>query len=1384
MTSNAIVQENLKPGVSQDIWDAPTSPTKIEGFATDISVDHGQTISFKINVNKAPAASVPYHIEIYRLGYYGGDGATLVTTINGLNGVAQPDPVVDPVTGLVDAGNWSVSASWATPATAVSGVYLARVVRDDTGASNQIPFIVRNDSGNSDVIFQTSDTTWQAYNDWGGNNGKAGSNFYGGNVDHPAVPDPGLGSQSRAWAVSYNRPILTRGGGFAAGAQDFLFGAEYAGIYWMEKNGYDVSYMAGVDTDRLGAANIEKHKAYLSVGHDEYWSGAQRANVEAARDAGVNLAFMSGNEVYWRTRYGASTATTDGSPTDYRTLISYKETWANRDPNAGPADYANIDPSSQWTGTWRDARFVNSVDANGNHTAIGGGNPENGLTGQLFEADGSGQFGAAIDVSAAESKLRFWRDTTVAASHGATGIAPGILGYEFDVAASNAFTPSDLIKLSDTTVNWNAVLVDQGNSTPPGTVQHSLSLYKAPSGALVFGAGTTFWTWGLSNEHDSSPYGANIENATIQQATVNMFADMGVQPGSLQSNLVLETQSTDVVAPHATIAISGSPTNVQAGQLVTITGTAIDDNNTPSTADDGAVAVVQVSTDGGTSWATATGSTSWTYKWIASGVGPHTILVRPIDDSLNFETTNANLASTSLTVDPAPPPTSFHVFAPTDGTDTIFNDNSPVELGMKFTSSAAGQITQLEYYRGTADSGDTDVRDGHLWSSDGTLLGTVTFNSAPGASGWQVASLATPVQIQAGVTYIVSYHTDGNYVDAGGYFSSDHAGPDGYLTAPSSASSGGNGVFKYNAQSLFPTETFGASNYWVDVTFVPGGSSNTNPVITSASAFTVSDDQTTVAKVTATDSDTPAQTLTYAIVTSGAGVGADGSQFQINPTTGALSFKVAPEFELPTDAGGDNVYNVTVAASDGAGGVATQAITVAVTPTAETPPTITPAFDGLAVNADYIFGAMPGSIVDLPGASQSNTVGDGVEFQNLPDPNADPTVVGNGVYGLASVDVSSNLIRIEYPLDPSVWNQPVVDFAPAAQDPYNGVRLTFPGVTPGSILGVSIVDQLGFSHDIAPTDLTVTSNGVFLNVAGNGRLVDSDPGADGVQPSFVTLRVDFNHAPVITSDGGGATADITVADTTSIVTTLTSIDPDAGQTVTYAIVPAAGGGGEDSAAFQIVNGNELRFNTGEGGAGTPSEGATPGYQVTVEASDSHGGFVQQTLTVTLTDQPSISKPVILGDPREGQTLTAFGRSGRSEQQRQLRLVAERDADRRGHERHLSRPRGRRGRGAHRDRHGDQRPRRDRHRGQRSHGRRARRPAVGLQRADRRIGDQRPDADRHRHQGRARQHHFLPVAGIGRGRPLPGYRRRDFGGLRHPGLRRGRHDRGGGHRRQP
>jgi hypothetical protein len=174
---NPIVTENALTGNLQSEWDVSgVGDPSIQGFATDISVNKGSTVSFKI---KTTASA--YRIDIYRLGYYGGRGARKVATINPSVSLPQNQPVCvrDVTTGLSDCGNWGVSASWAVPSTAVSGVYIARPVRTDTGGASHIIFIVRDDAGHSDMLFQTSDTTWHAYNLYGG------ADFYTG--DGPAA---------------------------------------------------------------------------------------------------------------------------------------------------------------------------------------------------------------------------------------------------------------------------------------------------------------------------------------------------------------------------------------------------------------------------------------------------------------------------------------------------------------------------------------------------------------------------------------------------------------------------------------------------------------------------------------------------------------------------------------------------------------------------------------------------------------------------------------------------------------------------------------------------------------------------------------------------------------------------------------------------------------------------------------------------------------------------------------------------------------------------------------------------------------------------------------------------------------------------------------------
>ncbi|WP_311922351.1 N,N-dimethylformamidase beta subunit family domain-containing protein [Microbispora sp. H10836] len=743
----------------------------INGFPTQMSVNAGQTQQFKV---RAPSITA-YRIDIYRVGYYQGLGARLVATL--LPSVplpqAQPNCLTDSATGLIDCGNWSVSASWSVPADAVSGVYLANFVpTDGTGGVSQNIFVVRNDARNSDILVQTSDTTWQAYNNYGGNSLYTGS---------PA---------GRAYKVSYNRPLLTR----ASSPQSNFFDSEYPMIRWLEANGYDVAYTSGVDTASRPSAMLN-HKIFMSSGHDEYWSNETRVNVTNARDNGVGVAFFSGNESFWKTRWESSI---DGSGTPFRTIVCYKETLAN----------AKIDPTTTWTGTWRDPRFSPPSD---------GGRPENAVTGTLFRINGVAS--DAMTVSSDYAAMRLWRNTSIAnLQPGQVAVFPnGTLGYEWDEAPDNGVAPPGAVLLSETKVTTSSLfLLNYGSAYGGGTATHHLSLYRAASGAVVFGAGTTQWAWGLDAVHDRPGTSTDIR---MKQATVNLFADMAnVQPATLESGLVPATQSTDTAPPTSTIVIPSAGATVPGGTTVTVSGTAADTGG-------GVVAGIEVSTDGGTTWRRATGRTTWQYRWTTPKSQTVTIQARAIDDIGNVQTTPA---TRTVTVNAGCP---CSLWAP-DKTpaNASWPDRDPVELGVRLRFTSPGYVSGVRFYKGSLNTG-THV--GSLWTAGGQLLAQATFTNET-ASGWQQVNFSDPVLVSESVDYVVSYHTPGYYSVTRPYFTTQYS--NGLITAPANGDGGGNGLYTYNSASSFPTSTYQTSNYFVDVVFAPATTlwdDTTTPLIAS-----------------------------------------------------------------------------------------------------------------------------------------------------------------------------------------------------------------------------------------------------------------------------------------------------------------------------------------------------------------------------------------------------------------------------------------------------------------------------------------------------------------------------------------------------------------------
>jgi Domain of unknown function (DUF4082)/Bacterial Ig-like domain/Bacterial Ig domain len=792
---NPIVCENSQPGTPQSQWDVSSSAgATIQGFADPFSVNLGGKINFKI---ESPASS--YHVDIYRIGYYGGDGARLIASLTPNISVSQKQPacVTNTTTGLLDCSNWGVSASWTVPANLVSGVYFAHIYRTDgTTDASQIPFVVRNDASHSDILFKTDDETWEAYNTWGG------YSLYAGNATATENTSTSL-DVGRAEQVSYDRPFATRFG--TPYGQDFFFYAEFPMIEFLEENGYNTSYIdQGTIASSQGASLIEQHKVLLAAGHDEYWSAAEVANVTTARNAGVNLAFFTGNEVYWKTRLA-----TDAAGEKLRTLISYKES----------LDSAQTDPADPptWTGAWDDPRFSPPAD---------GGKPQNALTGQLWTVNaGTG----AVTVPYQYAALRFWRNTSVASLQpGQTAtLAPETLGYEWDQDVDNGFRPPGEFDLSSTTMTAPQVIQTYQESLGQETVTHNLTMYRAASGALVFDAGTVQWAWGLNANHDGDAKPPT--SLAMQQATVNLLADMGnVQPGTLMSGLTPATASTDSTPPASTVTSPTAGTVVPSGSTVIVTGSATDSGG-------GVVAGVEISTDGGKTWhpvatmSAAATTVHWTYPWAATGAGQATVETRATDGSGNIEKPSDGV---KVTVN-CPCGLYSQAYIPSV---TAENDSTALELGVKFQSTVSGWVDGVRFYKGTGNNG---THTGSLWSASGTLLATGTFTNET-ASGWQTLIFADAVQVSANTTYVAGYY------DPDGYYAADVQQFYPSLTGSISASplyspplvsvransSVGNGVFNVGGPG-FPSSTYQGSGYGVDVIFNTTESAGAMPAIVS-----------------------------------------------------------------------------------------------------------------------------------------------------------------------------------------------------------------------------------------------------------------------------------------------------------------------------------------------------------------------------------------------------------------------------------------------------------------------------------------------------------------------------------------------------------------------
>lgn len=468
-TRGLIASENRKSGARD--WQltrvrldkAEFRSSWIEGFCSKQSVRAGDRLT--IMVSTQPARR--FHLEIFRMGYYGGRGARLMRDLGVFPGQTQPTPA--PGAKDLHECRWEPTVELTIPEDWPSGVYLGRMTTLPESPAeaywqSYVIFIVR-DERPADIFVQCSDNTWQAYNRW-----PSRYSVY----THPK------GGQG-PWAdVSFDRPYGRQAqyrdivnDPLSVGSGEFI-SFEFPLAYFLEQHGYDVTY--GSNSDLLTPERALRCKAFISVGHDEYWDLRQFRSVEALRDAGVNLLFLCGNSVCWVSPFRESF---DGRP--HRILFrggpyGAQQPYAvERERDHGPFPERGPDE-----GFLIGARNVEPVNGGGDWICAA---PEH----WAFEGTGMKK-GERI---------------------------PGLIGWEYHGQ------PAEIPGLD---------VIGAGSAWVSGDrpQQWTSTLYPGPKGNFVFNAASIFWAQGLSRppghtlpwSHWSRPHGPDDR---VQRITHNLL---------------------------------------------------------------------------------------------------------------------------------------------------------------------------------------------------------------------------------------------------------------------------------------------------------------------------------------------------------------------------------------------------------------------------------------------------------------------------------------------------------------------------------------------------------------------------------------------------------------------------------------------------------------------------------------------------------------------------------------------------------------------------------------------------------------------------------------------------------------------------------------------
>ena len=455
LSAEGIRAENAKPGTTAWRSALARGATPVNVYLDRSSVQCGGTVA--ISLRGTGAAAV---IRVYRLGWYGGTGGREVWASAPI--VARSG-TVPPPTGPTRAVvlDWPVVAHLTIPPTWTPGLYAVTAAPADAPSQTSLaPLVIRADGVPTPLLVMDSDLTWAAYNSFGG------SDLYRGIADGENGTVAG-----RSFEVMLARPLTSMG------LSQFV-SRDAAVAALIESNGFSVGYTTDTSVDN-DPGQLFSHHGLVIPGHSEYWTRRMLDGVTAARDAGVNLAFLGANICYWQARV---TRDVSGVP---RSVVVYKSIAPDRIGRANPADATTLWGAGPLN---RDAVVLTGARFSG----VGVSGPERVMAAHSWLLVGTGLTDGQVLQAVAGNEV----DSAVPAP-GVTvrGVPPQV-----DVLLEGVYRPA------------------RAGRSPTMTV----SYYVGPSGAGVFSAGTTEWACKAMNTclEGSTPVPTS---AAMRRISMNLF---------------------------------------------------------------------------------------------------------------------------------------------------------------------------------------------------------------------------------------------------------------------------------------------------------------------------------------------------------------------------------------------------------------------------------------------------------------------------------------------------------------------------------------------------------------------------------------------------------------------------------------------------------------------------------------------------------------------------------------------------------------------------------------------------------------------------------------------------------------------------------------------